>query len=254
MLPPTRRGEPDDDMDVEAVAVADDEPGHDPFELTPELPGPEVEIEPVLVVDADPDPVAAPVPPRETVVEVEAAEPLETGAPLRSETAAPAAAPRSVPSVVVTPAIYATVSAALGSVPKKDRWIVLAAVLAMVVTGGFIWLATLPNHGSPALDLNAPPPAAAGLTVEVVDPPAPIEAGSPPVAEAPVAPRERRDAVAPAQTARPVASPVVAPTALSVEPRPYIEPAPLVVEAPTAAAPAPSDPDAPIRTEPQPLD
>lgn len=173
--------------------------------------------------------------------------------------AEPEPAPRSVPSVVVTPAIYATFNAAIETVTKKDRWIVVVAVLAVLITGGFIWLATLPSGGGEPLDLDAPPPAASGLTVEVVEPTVSTEPVGD-VAPDPVTPIENRTPVraeaapAPTAPAREAAAPVVAPTPPpTTQPRPYIETAPLVVEPPTAARPAPTDPDAPISTGPQPL-
>lgn len=214
-------------------------------------------------VEAFTDPKLEPI---EIVAEVEAPEPAATAWTPSPEAAVPESdepkpAPRSLPSVVVTPAIYATVSAAIETVTKKDRWILVVAILAVVITGGFIWLATLPSGGGAPLDLNAPPPPAQGLTVEVVEPTVSTE----PVAEvAPQrqAPLENRAAPsaptssAPTPTARapqsaaPVAAP---PSAPSTQPRPYIETAPLVVEPPTAARPTPTDPDAPISTGPQPL-
>lgn len=207
-------------------------------------------------VEAFTDPKLDPI---EIVAEVDEADPALTAPLPLSEEVPPEAAPRSLPSVVVTPAIYATVSAAIETVTKKDRWIVVVAVLALLITGGFIWLATLPPGGGEPLDLDAPPPAASGLTVEVVEPTISTEPVGD-VAPDPVTPIENRTPVraevapAPTAPARQAAAPVVTPAPPpTTQPRPYIETAPLVVEPPTPAQPAPTDNDAPIGTGPQPL-
>ncbi|WP_396594400.1 hypothetical protein [Brevundimonas sp. R86498] len=141
-------------------------------ETTPERPAPppepELLAEPTPLPEPAPEPVPQPRPepapqpaPRvEQVVEVEAVEMVETVPPLAGE-APPVAEPRSLPSVVVTPTLYATVSAAVQTVKPRDRWTFLVvAVVAVAVTAGFVWLATLPGGGSAPLDLDAPPPAA----------------------------------------------------------------------------------------------
>lgn len=239
MVPPPRAEDPAASAPREPLVEPTFEPTVDPVEDTVELAA---------------EPTWEPV---EHEVEIEAAEPVQAASsPVEDAPAEPA--PRALPSVVVTPAIYATVSAAIETVTKKDRWILVVAVLAVVVTGGFVWLATLPSGGGAPLDVNAPPPPAQGLSVEVVEPPVSTE----PVAE--VAPQrqtplENRAVTpapapsAPAATTRQAAPVVTTPSAPATQPRPYIETAPLVVEPPTAARPAPTDPDAPITTGPQPL-
>ncbi len=258
MIPPARPSQPEPESEVEVVPDSLAEPIEPLAEAiaavaeAPSAPEPEQ-------IEARPSPESRPAAPREVLVEIEPAEPVETLTPPLSGDAQPAAEPRSMPSVVVTPAIYATVSAAIETVTKKDRWIIVAAVVAVLVTGGFIWLATLPSGGASQIDLAAPPPAADGLTVEVVDP-APAPAAAPvdrgvasPVPSAPAAEAPTRPAARTPDPVRPTAPVTAAPTPQTVAPQPYIETAPLAVEPPTAAQPAPSDADAPIPTQPQPL-
>ncbi|MBU2380873.1 MAG: hypothetical protein KJ824_17095, partial [Alphaproteobacteria bacterium] len=143
-------------------------------------PPPEAEVAPEPVADtvASPEPKPEPEPepvtaPAEIVAEVEEAEPAVTVPPPLSGEAAPVAEPRRLPSVVVTPAIYAGVSAAIQKVTGKDRWVIVAAVVAVLVTGGFIWLATLPAGGAGGVDQTAPTPVA----TPTLDPaPLPVEA------------------------------------------------------------------------------
>ncbi|MDP3404908.1 MAG: hypothetical protein Q8S03_09470 [Brevundimonas sp.] len=123
-----------------------------------EMAAPEPEPEPQPEPEPEPAPEPQPVRPVEQIVEIEPAEWVETVPPLAGEV--PPAEPRSLPSVVVTPTLYATVSAAVQTVKPKDRWIWIAAFAAMAITAGFVWLATLPGGGSAPLDLDAPPPAA----------------------------------------------------------------------------------------------
>lgn len=220
------------------------------IESPPQPPEPELTPEP------------APAAPLDLVVEPEAPEPALTAPPPLSAEVPPAAEPRKLPSVVVTPAIYATVGAALEKVSHKDRWLVFAGIAAVLVTGAFIWLATLPAprpvDRAPTPALAAPPPfetpPVAEVEAEAAVPatrPAPVRAEpapAAPVAAEPVAPARPR-AQAPAASAPVAVAPVEA-----AAPTPRIETAPLVVEPPTAAAPAQSDPEAPIATRPQPLD
>lgn len=129
-----------------------------PVEPEPPLPEPAPEPEPVPELEPEPEP--RPAPRVEQIVEIEPAESVETVPPLAGE-APPVAEPRSLPSVVVTPTLYATVSAAVATVKPRDRWkLATAAVAAVVITAGFVWLATLPGGGGAPLDLDAPPPAA----------------------------------------------------------------------------------------------
>ena len=233
-------------------------------------PEPRVEpaAEPVLETLVEAEPIQPTAPPRsavEIIVEPEPAEPIQTVPPPLSGAADTGSAdPRAMPSVVVTPTLYARVEAVVEKVSRKDRWLVAAAIGATVVTGGFIWLATLPSEGTPPLDMDAPPPAASGT-----EPTVPVEAEPAPAAEAsaaepsapvatgePEAPTARAEPTAPpapvrVQPARPTVQP--APPVAQQPPPPVIEPAPLVVEPPTAATPPPTDPDAPIETRPQPL-
>jgi len=267
---PTPAPEPEPEA-VEATLVeARSEPTPEPTpevmpEPTPEvIPDPIAEPipDPVIETLTEPEPVRPATPPRPTVeiiVEPEAPEQIDTLPPPLSGAAPRQADPRAMPSVVVTPTLYARVEAVVEKVSKKDRWLVAAAVGAVIVTGGFIWLATLPSGDAPALDMDAPPPAAPGaevpVPVEVTPPPVVVETGAP--APAPLTARRE-----PAPTVRPPAvspAPVQTPPALTPQASqpvevPAIEPAPLVVEPPTTAAPAPTDPDAPIETRPQPLE
>lgn len=132
-----------------------------PRRVAPDIPEPaavspsEAEAAPEAPEPAPPPPP----PPLERIVEIEPAEMTETVAPL-SGNPEPAVAPRSLPSVVVTPTLYATVGAAIQTVKKNDRWIVVAAVAAVVITAGFVWLATLPAGDAPPLDMDSPPPPA----------------------------------------------------------------------------------------------
>lgn len=256
MIPPTRAAAPA----IEPVPEAPVEPVVEAVAPQPEPIAPEPE--PVVeAVAPEPEPVAPesePTPaPQEIVIEPEAAEPAVTVPPPLSTEAKPTARPRELPSVVVTPAIYATMGAAMQKVAKGDRWPIVAGVAALVVIGGFIWLATLP----------APQPVAPAPTPLVADA-APLEETTvvEEVAPATGRPATVRAASAPRPaTAAPVTDPprrptpaapvvVVAPAPVEAAPRPYIETAPLIVEPPTPAAPAPADPDAPIATRPQPLD
>jgi hypothetical protein len=126
-----------------------------------EAAAPEAIPDPLPQPEPEPQPEPAPAALRpEQIVEVGPAEPVETVPPLTGQ-APPPAEPRSLPSVVVTPTLYATVSAAVETVKPQARWIIVAAVLAVVVTAGFVWLATLPAGEAPPLDLDAPPPPAA---------------------------------------------------------------------------------------------
>lgn len=253
MIPPARAPEP------VAEAAAEDRP--EPVETVVEVAAPEPEAvaapepEPAAVeFEAAAEPVAPA--PQEIVVEPEAPEPAVTVPPPLSTEAKPAAKPRSLPSVVVTPAMYASVGAAIQKAAKGDRWLILAGVAALVIIGGFVWLATLPG---PQPVAPAPTPLAVSET-PLVEEAAPVETAAPAVTEplpratpAPVtaAPVER-PAVRPATPSR--AAPVVVRPPVETAPRPYIETAPLVVETPTPAAPPPRDPDAPVSTAPQPLD
>gem|GEM_PF-4863817 len=202
------------------------------------------------------DPVVATPAPQEIVIEPEAPEPAVTVPPPLSSEARPAAKPRSLPSVVVTPAIYASVGAAIQKAAKGDRWLILAGLAAVAVIGGFIWLATLP----------APQPVAPAPTplvqpeAPLVEEPAPVETSAPTTASRPRVVEPAAASPAPRFTPRPSATvpaarpPVVIATPpVEPAPRPYIETAPLVVEPPTPAAPAQTNPDAPVSTAPQPL-
>ncbi len=215
--------------------------------------------EPVVATPAPepgPEPIAAA---PEIVVEPEVPEPALTQPPPLSSEAKTSAKPRSLPSVVVTPAIYASVGAAMQKVAKNDRWLVVAGIAAVAVIGGFIWLATMP--GPQPVD---PTPTPMIAETPVAD--TPMAADTPPaaVAPTPVAPvtgARSAPAADPAPTpapeprrASPPAPVTAAPAPVEAAPRPYIETAPLVVEPPTPAAPPPTDPDAPIATRPQPLD
>lgn len=150
MIPMGRPVQPDPVQAEPAPALAHPAPEPEP------RPEPEPEIEPEI----EPEPERAPASRAEQIVEIEPAEWVETVPPLAGE-APPAADPRSLPSVVVTPTLYATVSAAVATVKPKDRWIWVAAVVAVAITAGFVWLATLPGGGRAPLDLDAPPPPAA---------------------------------------------------------------------------------------------
>ena len=236
-------------------AYAEPEPAADP----------EPTIDPVAesvtetVVEPEPVQPAAPRPTAEIIVEPEPAEPIKTIPPLSGAADAGLSDPRAMPSVVVTPTLYARVEAVVEKVSKKDRWLVAAAIGAVLVTGGFIWLATLPSEGTPPLDMDAPPPAAPGTesTVPIeAEPVAAAEVAPPATAEEPeVAPMRAEPAATPAPSRVQPARPTVQPSAPVTQepPPPVIETAPLVVEPPTAATPAPTDPDAPIETRPQPL-
>ena len=269
MIPPARAASPAAGVLPEAsvepvVEAVAPQPEPDAPEPVVEAVAPEPE--PVVAgfepwaepVQAAPGPTPAP---QETIVEPEAPEPVVTVPPPLSTEAKPAAKPRELPSVVVTPAIYATVGAAIEKVKKTDLWLIVAAIAAVLVTGGFIWLATLPAPqpvapGPTPLVADAAPPAA---TTVVEEPPPEIETAAPVrVTSAPAPARAAPAAAAPvtAQPRRPTrAAPVVGvpPAPVETAPRPYIQTAPLIVEPPTPAAPAPADPDAPVSTAPQPL-
>jgi Meckel syndrome type 1 protein len=231
-------------------------------------PAPDVILEPVIETIVEPEPVRPATPPRPTVeiiVEPEAPEQIDTMPPPLSGTPSEAADPRAMPSVVVTPTLYARVEAVVEKVKANDRWLIAAVVGVVVVTGGFIWLATLPSGDAPALDMDAPPPAAPGaeaaLPLDAAPPPAAEAAPPPVVAETPTEAAPTRASpgaeAAPTRPAAPrtapAATPRVTPPVTETAPPPVIDTAPLVVESPTAAAPAPTDPDAPIETRPQPL-
>lgn len=238
-------------------------------------PAPEASAEPILETIVEPEPIrpaARPTPAVEIIVEPEAPEQIDTMPPPLSTAHNQTADPRAIPSVVVTPTLYAQVGAVIEKVKTNDTWRIAAVVGAVVVIAGFVWVATLPAGDAPALDMDAPPPAAPGAEVPVAIEAAPVptpetaptvapSVAAPPAVEraapTPVAPSTRpaRPAattggtpVAPAPAPRTVAAPVTEP----VTP-PAIDTAPLVVEPPTAATPAPTDPDAPIATRPQPL-
>jgi hypothetical protein len=258
-------------MIPQARPVAEPEAPEAPIEETPSLapetilPPPPLEpepvIEPVFASVAAPEPVVEPEPivaapaSQEIVIEPEAAEPAVTVPPLSGD-AGPAAKPRELPSVVVTPTLYATMGAAVQNATKGGgRWAIVAAVAALAVIGGFIWLATLP---APRPVAPVPTPLAAGAAPLEEPPLAEVEtpaAAAPEAASVP-APAAPASAAAPRRPAPSSAAPVVVtpPSAAATAPRPYSETAPLVVEPPTPAAPAQTDPDAPIATRPQPLD
>lgn len=227
-----------------------------------------------VVVESPPEPVAAATPEAETVaaqpapeprpvepeIVIEAAPPEpEVTEPLPSSgKAKPGTRTRSLPSVVVTPAIYASVGAAMQKVAKNDRGLLAAGVAAVAVIGGFVWLATLPapqpvDQGPTPMIAETPTLTEEGLTEDA--PPAAATAPAPAAVARPTpAPvTARAQAPEPRPTTRP-APVVVTPRSVETAPRPYIETAPLVVEPPTPAAPPPSDPEAPIVTRPQPLD
>lgn len=244
--------EPEDAVSFEPVAEAVFEPIAEPVSE--------------FVVEAEPvRPKARPAPAVEIIVEPEATDQIDTVPPPLSTDQKTAADPRAIPSVVVTPTLYATVGAVIEKVKTNDTWRLAAVIGALVVTAGFIWLATLPSGDAPPLDMDAPPPAAPGLETPLVDEAPPVAAaGATPEAEAATPSTQSLTAVRPAQaavTSRP-ASPAGATTPASraaptpqaeTVTSPAIETAPLVVERPTAAAPAPTDPDAPMQTRPQPL-
>jgi hypothetical protein len=248
---------------VEAVVEVLSEPA--PELISEPIPGPTPEPipDPVIETIIAPEPVQPATPPRPTVeiiVEPEAPEQIDTLTPPLSGAAPGTAEPRAMPSVVVTPTLYARVEAVVEKVSKKDRWLVAAAIGAVVVTGGFIWLATLPVGDAPALDMDAPPPAAPGaevpVPVEVTPPPVVVETAAPATAPltarrepAPLTVRPPAVSPAPVQTSPALTTPASQPVEA-----PVIETAPLVVEPPTTATPAPTDPDAPIETRPQPLE
>lgn len=228
-------------------------------------PEPEPVAEPVLETIVEPEPIrqtASARPTVEIIVEPEAPEQIDTLPPPLSGATTGAADPRAIPSVVVTPTLYARVEAVMEKVKTNDTWRIAAVAGALVVIAGFVWLATLPAGDAPPLDMDAPPPAAPGA--EVLPPietvpvpvPAPAAEATPPAAvESEAAPAPAR-----AEPTRPVAPRVApAPAPRVAAPKdesavpPVIETAPLVVAPPTAATPAPTDPDAPIETRPQPL-
>lgn len=216
-----------------------------------------VEAPEIETVVFEPEPVVAPPAPQEIVVEPEATGPALTVPPPLSSDVEPTAEPRSLPSVVVTPSIQAPVGAARQKMAGSGRWPIVAAVAAIVVIGGFIWLATLPA-ATPPVAADAAPVAAVPLVEEassVEAAPAPAAAAPVPEVSAPVAPAAA-PVIAPAR--RPEPSPTapitVAPRPADAARPPAIEVAPLVVDPPTPAAPAPTNPDAPIATQPQPLD
>lgn len=278
--------EPEIEAEAEPVGVPVEEQALPELvaELVSEpLPEASVEMPPVIepVIEAAPEAPAAeergttsaPEPGRTTgrgrstveiIVEPEAPEQIDTVPPLSTGEAGPAD-PRAIPSVVVTPTLYARVEAVVDKVKKNDRWLIAAAVGAVVVTGGFIWLATLPSGDAPPLDMDAPPPAAPGaeaLLPAEAEPAAATEVPSLLVTEVetPTAPAARSEPAPvtvrpPTAIREPVPTPrVAAPLASEPAEAPAIEPAPLVVEPPTTATPAPTDPNAPIETRPQPLE
>ncbi len=227
--------------------------------------------EPILetIVEAEPvRPAARPAPAVEIIVEPEAPEQIDTMPPPLSTAQGQTADPRAIPSVVVTPTLYAQVGAVIEKVKTNDTWRIAAVVGALAVTVGFIWLATLPSGDAPPLDMDAPPPAAPGAAAPPAIEAAPVPSAetAPPavadVTEAPV-PVPPARAAPPTETARPArpdtttaTTPtprIVTPPATVPSTPPVIETAPLIVEPPTAATPPPTDPDAPIETRPQPL-
>jgi hypothetical protein len=245
---------------------------------------PAVEDAPVVEAYAEPEPLAEPVmetivepepirpapsarPTVEIIVEPEAPEQIDTLPPPLSGATTGPADPRAIPSVVVTPTLYARVEAVMEKVKTNDTWRIAAVAGAVVVIAGFVWLATLPAGDAPALDMDAPPPAAPGAEVLPPVETAPIPATEAPPqpgavqteAEATPAPTPAPARVEPTRPAAPTTAPALSPAsggnAPAVEPArpPVIETAPLVVTPPTAASPAPTDPDAPIETRPQPL-
>ena len=268
---------PDVDPVIEPSVVAEAPPPVTPEPIEPEdaasfEPVAEAVFEPIaepvseFIVEAEPvRPKARPAPAVEIIVEPEAADQIDTVPPPLSTDQKAAADPRAIPSVVVTPTLYATVGAVIEKVKTNDTWRIAAVIGALVVTAGFIWLATLPSGDAPPLDMDAPPPAAPGLETPLVDEAAPVAAaGATPEAEVATPSTQSVTAVRPTQAAvtpRP-ASPSGATTPASraaptpqaeTVTSPAIETVPLVVERPTAAAPAPTDPDAPMQTRPQPL-
>lgn len=261
MVPPARPAPVAAEAPTEAAPPVEAEAIVPPPPLEPES---EPVIEPVFETLAPkPEPVVEPAAaaPQEIVIEPEAAEPAVTVPPPLSSDPQPTAKPRELPSVVVTPTLYATMGAAVQKAAKGGRWTIVAGVAAVVIIGGFIWLATLP---APQPVDDAPTPLAAGAVpiietplIEEAPPPAAVTASTPtPAAPAPSAAVPAATASGPVPTAprRPTSSApiVIAPT--ETAPRPYIETAPLVVDPPTSAEPAQTDPDAPITTRPQPLD
>lgn len=253
MVPPARTASPA----VEVLPDAPIEPRVETVAPQPEPVAPEPVVpEPVVeAVAPEPEPVAAAPAPQEIVIEPDAPEPAVTVPPPLSTEAKPAVKPRALPSVVVTPAIYASVGAAMQKVAKGDRWPIVAGVAALVVIGGFIWLATLP---APQPVAPAPTPLVAdaaplegilpaGEVAPVAGRPAPVRAASAPAAASPVTAQPRRATPMPAAPA--VAVPA-APTESA--PRPYIETSPLVLDQPTPVAPVPTNPDAPASTAAQP--
>lgn len=266
---------PDVDPVIEPSVVAEAPSPATPEPIEPEHaasfePVAEAAFEPIaepvseFIVEAEPvRPKARPAPAVEIIVEPEAADQIDTVPPPLSTDQKAAADPRAIPSVVVTPTLYATFGAVIEKVKTNDTWRIAAVIGALVVTVGFIWLATLPSGDAPPLDMDAPPPAAPGLETPLADEAAPLAAAEPtPEAEAAAPSTDPVGAVRltqPAATARPSvaadsasAAPGVTAPAETATP-PAIETAPLVVERPTAAAPAPTDPDAPMQTRPQPL-
>lgn len=244
----------------------------EPIETAPVEPVAETIVEPItepiseVIVEAEPvRPQTRPAPAVEIIVEPEAADQIDTVPPPLSTDQKAAADPRAIPSVVVTPTLYATFGAVIEKVKTNDTWRIAAVVGALVVTAGFVWLATLPSGDAPPLDMDAPPPAAPGLEASVLDEPAPVAAGEAQPESEPVAPSSQSvEAVRlpppvattrPAATASaPTASPRIAPApAVEAPVSPDIETAPLIDDRPTAAAPPPTDPDAPMQTRPQPL-
>lgn len=178
MIPQARAASPPAEAPVEPVVEAlapQPESVVEPVAAEPEPVAPEPE--PVV---AEFEPVAEPVQsapwpaPQEMVIEPETPEPAVTLPPPLSTEAKPAARPRELPSVVVTPAIYASVGAAMQTVTRGDRWPIVAGIAALAVIGGFIWLATLP---APQPVAPAPIPAAPAPAEPVSTAPQPLDQG-----------------------------------------------------------------------------
>lgn len=260
MIPPKRTATPTEPVEAAASETI--------------VPPPPLEAEPAPVVEPTFEPIAPEPEPQprpelvaaeplaqEIVIEPEAAEPAVTVPPPLSGEAQPTARPRELPSVVVTPTLYASMGAAVQEVAKGGRWTIAAGVVALLIIGGFIWLATLP---APQPVAGGPTPLAAGAPpiietplIQEAPPPAAATSAPPPSAPAPAtvpaASSPAPEATAPRRPAQAPAAPIViAPR--QTAPRPYIETAPLVIDPPTPAVPANPDPDAPIATRPQPLD
>ncbi|OYW38675.1 MAG: hypothetical protein B7Z42_07620, partial [Brevundimonas sp. 12-68-7] len=195
-------------------------------------PEPEPFAEPVLETIVEPDPVrsaAAARPTVEIIVEPEAPEQIDTLPPPLSGAATGPADPRAIPSVVVTPTLYARVEAVMEKVKTNDTWRIAAVAGALIVIAGFVWLATLPAGDAPPLDMDAPPPAAPGAEVlpPVETAPIPATEAPPPAAvqteaEATPAPTPAPARVEPARPTAPRAAQSTTPSVTT----PPVEPPP----------------------------